>query len=36
MVHAVGEEFQDASGDLLTQRTLPVFFEVIGTLLASE
>lgn len=35
MVHAVGQGFQAASGDLLTQRTLPVFFEVLGTLLAS-
>ena len=35
MVHAVGEGFRASSGDLLTQRTLPVFFEVLGTLLAA-
>ena len=35
MVHAVGEGFQAASRDLLTQRTLPVFFDVLGTLLAA-
>ena len=35
MVHAVGDGFRAASGDPLTQRTLPVFFDVIGTLLAA-
>jgi predicted kinase len=35
MVHAVGDGFQAASGDPLTQRTLPVFFDVLGTLLTA-
>jgi predicted kinase len=32
MVHAHGGEFQGAPGDPLTQRTLPLFFDVIRTL----
>lgn len=35
MVHATGEGFQAASGDALTQRTFPTFFDVLGTLLAA-
>lgn len=35
MVHAAGETFRAATGDPLTQRTLPVFFDVLGTLLAA-
>jgi predicted kinase len=33
MVHTEGSEFQAAAGDPLTQRTLPLFFEVLGLLL---
>jgi predicted kinase len=35
MVHAVGDEFRAAAGDALTQRTLPVFFDILGTLLTA-
>jgi predicted kinase len=35
MVHAAGDDFRAAAGDPLTQRTLPVFFEIIGTLLSA-
>jgi predicted kinase len=33
MVHAHGREFQAAAGDPLTQRTLPLFFDVLRLLL---
>ena len=36
MVHAHGGEFEPASGDPLTRRTLPVFFEVLRVLLEAE
>jgi predicted kinase len=35
MVHAVGDGFRAASGDPLTQRTLPVFFDVLETLVTA-
>jgi predicted kinase len=35
MVHAAGEGFRPAAGDPLTQRTLPVFFDILGTLLTA-
>jgi predicted kinase len=35
MVHAAGDGFRPAAGDPLTQRTLPVFFGVIETLLTA-
>lgn len=34
MAHAEGGEFEGAHGDPLTQRTLPLFFEVLRVLLA--
>ena len=34
MVHAHGRDFQGGHGDPLTQRTLPLFFEVLRVLLA--
>lgn len=36
MVHAVGGAFEPAPGDPLTQRTLPLFFDVLRLLLAGE
>jgi predicted kinase len=36
MVHAHGREFQAAAGDPLTQRTLPLFFDVLRLLLEAE
>ncbi len=36
MVHAEGGDFQGARGDPLTQRTSPVFFDVLGVLLAAK
>jgi hypothetical protein len=36
MVHAHGGEFQAAAGDPLTQRTLPLFFDVLRLLLEAE
>jgi hypothetical protein len=36
MVHAHGGEFEAAAGDPLTQRTLPLFFDVLGLLLTAE
>ena len=33
MLHAHGGDFEAAPGDLLTQRTLPLFFDVLRTLL---
>lgn len=36
MVHALGGEFQAASGDPLTVRTLPLFFDVLRVLLTAE
>src|SRR5215216_3975831 len=35
LVHAQGGEFQAAAGDPLTQRTLPLFFEVLRLLLGA-
>ncbi len=35
MVHAVGQGFRATSGDPLTQRTLPVFFDILGTLISA-
>ena len=35
MVHAHGGDFQAGRGDELTQRTLPLFFEVLRTLLGA-
>jgi hypothetical protein len=35
MVHALGGDFQAGWGDELTQRTLPLFFEVLRTLLGA-
>jgi predicted kinase len=35
MVHAAGEGFRPAAGDALTQRTLPVFFDILETLLTA-
>jgi predicted kinase len=36
MVHAHGGEFEAAAGDPLTQRTLPLFFDVLRLLLTAE
>ena len=36
MVHALGGAFDPAPGDPLTQRTLPVFFDVLRLLLSAE
>jgi hypothetical protein len=36
MVHAHGSGFQAAAGDPLTQRTLPLFFDVLRLLLEAE
>jgi predicted kinase len=36
MVHAHGGDFQAAAGDPLTQRTLPLFFEMLRVLLTAE
>jgi len=35
MVHAAGDGFLAAVGDPLTQRTLPVFFDILGMLLTA-
>ena len=35
MVHAQGPDFQGAHGDPLTQRTFPLFFEVVRVLVAA-
>src|SRR5207247_731280 len=35
MVHAHGAEFQGGNGDPLTQRTLPLFFDVVRKLIES-
>lgn len=35
MVHAQGDGFQGGHGDPLTQRTLPLFFEVLGVLVGA-
>ena len=35
MVHAEGQDFQGRPGDSLTQRTLPLFFEVVRVLVAA-
>jgi predicted kinase len=35
MVHAQGADFQPGAGDPLTQRTLPLFFDVLRVLLAA-
>ena len=35
MVHAVGDDFRAAAGEPLTQRTLPVFFDILETLLTA-
>jgi predicted kinase len=34
MAHAAGDEFEAAPGDALTQRTFPLFFDVLRVLLA--
>jgi predicted kinase len=36
MVHAHGGDFQGAPGDTLTQRTFPLFFEVLRSLLEGD
>jgi predicted kinase len=36
MVHAQGGEFQGAPGDPLTQRTLPLFFDVLRVLVTAR
>jgi predicted kinase len=36
MVHALGEPFEPAAGDPLTQRTFALFFEVLRVLVAAE
>ena len=36
MAHAHGEDFRGGPGDPLTQRTLPVFFEVLRVLIAAR
>jgi len=36
MVHAVGDGFRAASGDPLTQLTLPVFFDLLETLVTAR
>ena len=36
MVHAHGGDFQGGPGDPLTQRTLPVFFDVLRTLVEAD
>jgi predicted kinase len=36
LVHAHGGEFQAAAGDPLTQRTLPLFFDVLRLLLTAQ
>jgi predicted kinase len=35
MVHAAGPEFQAGPGDPLTQRTLPLFFDILRTLVSA-
>src|SRR6266516_3059903 len=35
MVHAHGPEFQGGHGDPLTQRTFPLFFDVLGLLIGA-
>jgi predicted kinase len=35
MVHTAGDGFRAAAGDALTQRTLPVFFDVLETLVTA-
>ena len=36
MVHAAGDGFRAVAGDPLTQRTLPVFFEILETLVTAR
>jgi hypothetical protein len=36
MVHAYEADFHGGQGDPLTQRTLPLFFEVVATLIAAR
>jgi predicted kinase len=36
MVHALGGKFEPAPGDPLTQRTFPLFFDVLRLLLSAE